>query len=167
MLKLKKDILRLTQPTIRPLFDTRQFQEALLKWTGNDMSYHDYIKETWNGSVLGGGSFNQALHDGVFYSNGKSMTTDSQLNNNPSVVGGVNEDTSPNMGVNSEVNASETSSMGMERLPMEMLQEIWHLQNLEALELTLYTKIGMGDGQTSQQSLVARISRSYHKNILG
>ena len=23
------------QPTIRPLFDTRQFQDALLNWTGN------------------------------------------------------------------------------------------------------------------------------------
>ena len=31
----------LMQPTIRPLFDTRQFQEVLLKWTGND-SYYKY-----------------------------------------------------------------------------------------------------------------------------
>ena len=36
--------MHLMQPTIRPLFDTRQLQDALLKWTGNDMSYSDYIK---------------------------------------------------------------------------------------------------------------------------
>ena len=46
--EIKKGHYGLTQPTIRPLFDTRQFQDALLKWTGNDVSYHDYIKENWN-----------------------------------------------------------------------------------------------------------------------
>src|SRR5690606_11047094 len=49
--ELKKGHFALTQPTIRPLFDTRQFQDALLKWTGSDMNYHDFIKDTWNDSV--------------------------------------------------------------------------------------------------------------------
>lgn len=64
--EIKKGHYALTQPTIRSLFDTRQFQEALLKWTGNDKSLHDYIKDTWNEGILGGSSFNQALHDGVY-----------------------------------------------------------------------------------------------------
>src|SRR5690606_31466185 len=68
--EIKKGHYALTQPTIRPLFNTRQFQEALLKWNGNGLSYHDYIKETWESSILGGGSFNQALHDGIFVSGG-------------------------------------------------------------------------------------------------
>ena len=31
--ELKKGHYALTQPTIRPLFDTKQFQEAFLSWT--------------------------------------------------------------------------------------------------------------------------------------
>ncbi|GAL79615.1 molybdopterin oxidoreductase iron-sulfur binding subunit [Algibacter lectus] len=64
--EIKKGHYSLMQPTIRPLFDTRQFQDALLKWTGNEDTFHDYIKNNWNSSVLGGNSFNQALHDGVY-----------------------------------------------------------------------------------------------------
>ncbi|WP_026914127.1 TAT-variant-translocated molybdopterin oxidoreductase [Christiangramia portivictoriae] len=55
----------LMQPTIRPLFDTRQFQDALLKWTDNDQSYYEYIQETWSGG-LGDRNWSEVLHDGVF-----------------------------------------------------------------------------------------------------
>lgn len=63
------------QPTIRPLFDTKQFQEALLAWLGKDGTYHDYIKETWNTTILNGSSFSDALHDGVFVSESKTVTS--------------------------------------------------------------------------------------------
>ncbi|MEO2099838.1 MAG: TAT-variant-translocated molybdopterin oxidoreductase, partial [Flavobacteriaceae bacterium] len=52
--EMKKGHYSLMQPTIRPIFNTRQFQESLLKWAGNDVSYHDYIKQTWESTVLGG-----------------------------------------------------------------------------------------------------------------
>lgn len=64
--QIKKGSFGLMQPTIRPLFDTRQFQESLLKAIGSTKSYYDYVKETWTASILGGQSWNQALHDGVF-----------------------------------------------------------------------------------------------------
>ncbi|WP_111706299.1 TAT-variant-translocated molybdopterin oxidoreductase [Lutibacter citreus] len=63
---IKKGSYSLTQPTIKPLFNTRQFQESLLKWTGSSVSYYDFLKESWNTDILGGKSWNQALHDGVF-----------------------------------------------------------------------------------------------------
>ena len=67
--ELKKGHFSLIQPTIRPLFDTRQFQDCLLAWTGSSASsYHDYIKEYWQSNVLGGASWSKALHDGVFAS---------------------------------------------------------------------------------------------------
>src|SRR5690606_21597882 len=66
--EMKKGVYSLMQPTIRPLFNTKQFQDAILKWTGNSLNYHDYIKQTWESSILGLGSWNQALHDGVFES---------------------------------------------------------------------------------------------------
>jgi molybdopterin-containing oxidoreductase family iron-sulfur binding subunit len=67
--ELKKGHYSLVQPTIRPLFDTRQFQDCLLAWTGSSSSsYHDYLKAYWEGNVLGGASWSKALHDGVFTS---------------------------------------------------------------------------------------------------
>ncbi len=56
----------LMQPTIKPLFDTRQFQDVLLQWSGSTATYYDVLKEFWNTTVLGGKSWNQALHDGFF-----------------------------------------------------------------------------------------------------
>lgn len=58
----------LVQPTIRPLFDTKQFQEALLLWNGNTATYHDYIKNHWTSDILGETSWNDTLHDGVYVS---------------------------------------------------------------------------------------------------
>ena len=56
----------LVQPTIQLLFKTRQIQEILLKWSGNSTSYYDYLKSFWATEVLGGSSWNTALHNGFF-----------------------------------------------------------------------------------------------------
>ena len=64
--QIKKGHFSLAQPTIKELFDTRQFQTALLLWMDSDKSYYDYIKETWNSQVLAGADWNKAVHDGVF-----------------------------------------------------------------------------------------------------
>ena len=57
----------ITQPTIRPLFNTKQFQDALLSWNGNTSSFYDYIKAN-SATVIAGSSWNQVLHDGVYVS---------------------------------------------------------------------------------------------------
>ena len=117
--ELKKGHYALTQPTIRPLFDTRQFQDALLKWTGNDESYHDYIKGAWGTTILGASSFNKALHDGVFVG-----TIATEVEDTGEVV--EEEKATPFGNAARSLAASAKS---------------------EGLELTLYTKTGMGDGQ--------------------
>ncbi|TYA88088.1 quinol:cytochrome C oxidoreductase, partial [Seonamhaeicola marinus] len=116
---LKKGHYALTQPTIRPLFSTRQFQEALLKWTGNSLSYVDYIKETWGTSILGGGSFNKALHDGVY-------------------VGTIATE------VEDTTEATEETETAVSNAVSALAKSV---KSTEGLELTLYTKTGMGDGQ--------------------
>lgn len=65
--QIKKGHFALSQPTIRPLFNTKQFQDCVLTWLGEEKSYYDYIKETIN-PLLEGKSWNEALHDGVFES---------------------------------------------------------------------------------------------------
>ncbi len=114
--ELKKGHFGLMQPTIRPLFNTKQFQDALLVWSGSDLSYNDYIKQVWNSDILNGASFNQALHDGVF--KGNSSSSEELDSSEPS--------DSPS-GDAARALASSVSSNGF--------------------ELTLYSKVGMGDGQ--------------------
>ena len=65
--ELVKNQFSLTQPVIKTLFDTKQFQELLLVWTDNKLSIHDYIKNNWNSNILIEKGWNQALHDGIFF----------------------------------------------------------------------------------------------------
>jgi len=60
----------LGQPTISPLFDTRQAEESMLIWSGNKTSYYDYIKKNWEVNMpeemgMFTDFWNKALHDGV------------------------------------------------------------------------------------------------------
>ena len=66
--EFKSGHFALAQPTIRPLFDTQQFQDVLLRLAGKNSKYYDAIKTHWNESILGSSSWNKALHDGYFSS---------------------------------------------------------------------------------------------------
>ena len=52
----------LKQPTIAPLFDSRQFEESLLVWT-NRSDYYNYLKNFWKNKNV---NWDKALHDGYF-----------------------------------------------------------------------------------------------------
>ena len=56
----------LAQPTIRPLFNTQQFQDVLLRLAGQSSKFYDEIKAHWNEFILGSNSWGKALHDGYF-----------------------------------------------------------------------------------------------------
>ncbi len=124
--EIKKGHYALTQPTIRPLFDTKQFQEALLKWIGNDITYNDYIKEAWGTTILGGSSFNKALHDGVYVG---VIEAPAEAEAAPVQEAG-SDDTTVTSSVGDAARALAASAKAK-----------------GGLELTLYTKVGMGDGQ--------------------
>jgi molybdopterin-containing oxidoreductase family iron-sulfur binding subunit len=65
--------LSLSQPCINPIFNTRSFQDSLLKWSGSKDSYHDYILNNWKKKYfpLSGkpdfrNFWNESLGNGVF-----------------------------------------------------------------------------------------------------
>ena len=64
---ITKGTYGLTQPTIRPIFDTKQFQDVLLSLNGISGTYYDYVKANAS-SVIGGTFWNKVLHDGIFVS---------------------------------------------------------------------------------------------------
>ncbi|TAL73655.1 MAG: 4Fe-4S dicluster domain-containing protein, partial [Bacteroidetes bacterium] len=39
--------MSLSQPVINPIFNTRSFQDSLLKWSGNQVVWHDYLVANW------------------------------------------------------------------------------------------------------------------------
>ncbi|MBC5773778.1 TAT-variant-translocated molybdopterin oxidoreductase [Pontibacter sp. KCTC 32443] len=72
----KKGYISLAQPVLSPIFTTRQMQDSLLTWSGNNTSYYEYIRNNWRKVITG--DFNKgwekAVHDGVLQ-NGSSMLT--------------------------------------------------------------------------------------------
>ncbi|MBC7523791.1 MAG: TAT-variant-translocated molybdopterin oxidoreductase [Flavobacterium sp.] len=70
---LTKGTYSLTQPTIRPLFNTKQFQEALMSWNGITGTYYDYIKIN-SATAIAGSSWNKVLHDGLISSGTSSVS---------------------------------------------------------------------------------------------
>ncbi|OMQ11098.1 TAT-variant-translocated molybdopterin oxidoreductase [[Flexibacter] sp. ATCC 35103] len=62
---ITKGTYSLTQPTIRPIFNTKQFQDVLLSLNGTPGNFYDYIKAN-SASIIVGSSWNKVLHDGVF-----------------------------------------------------------------------------------------------------
>ena len=108
----------LIQPVIKNLFDTRQFQDLLLVWTNNKDSYYSYIKENWKKNILKDSYWDKALHDGVYFQKKNSISKSAFLR--------------------SAVNKSYYMSFD------DLIDQI---KLDSSFELTLYPKIGMGDGQ--------------------
>ena len=77
--EFKKGHFALAQPTIKPLFDTQQFQDVLLKLMKTKTNYHQEIKSFWKENVLLEKTWNQSLHDGF-------LTTDSSIEFNSSYI---------------------------------------------------------------------------------
>ena len=73
---LTKGSYAIAQPTIRPLFTTKQFQEVLLSLNGIAGTYHDYLKSNASG-LTSGSSWNKLVHDGVYVGESSSSVSGS------------------------------------------------------------------------------------------
>ncbi len=63
--------LSLTQPTIRPIFNTRSMQDCLLAWMGRNITYQSYLKTSWEDRFWDGKAefndfWNKSLQEGVY-----------------------------------------------------------------------------------------------------
>ncbi len=154
--ELKKGHYSLMQPTIRPLFDTRQFQDTLLKWIGDDTTYYDYIKDSWS-SILGTSSWNQALHDGVFVSkeNYSTLAAPVVLEGEIDSDEAVSEDMIPELKT-----PNVDAAVG----------RLGRAKKDAGMELVLYTKTALGDGQQASnpwlQEMPDPITRASWDNYL-
>ncbi|MCC7051595.1 MAG: TAT-variant-translocated molybdopterin oxidoreductase, partial [Bacteroidia bacterium] len=70
----RKGFYSLQQPTINPLFKTRQLQDSLLKWSGSSVDYYTYLTEYWTKNIFSQPNtetnatafWNTSLKNGVF-----------------------------------------------------------------------------------------------------
>ncbi len=106
----------LTQPTISPVFKTRQAQESFLKWAANNTDYYTYLKNNWKSSVIPGASeqtWNTCIHDGFYTTPAKTAQSYKMAS-------------LPSEAVNPAYQAYTATK--------------------DKIELKLYTKVGLGDG---------------------
>jgi molybdopterin-containing oxidoreductase family iron-sulfur binding subunit len=131
----------LIQPTITPLFDTRQAQESLLIWADIKTSFYDLIRAYWQANAFPTqkeyASFDDfwriSLYNGIFDTMGKVSTPVTKENKaedgeeiTPIVVGGGN--------FAGNVNAAMTAISKTYKSPSNKI------------ELSLYEKVAIGAG---------------------
>lgn len=137
----------LQQPAIQTLFDTRQFEQCLLAWLGENTDYYSYLKTYWKEKIYPkSGSkdnpelfWNKALHDGVL------ELSDEQI--------GKLFEGKPDLDFSKVDFSALTISKGT-----------------EGLELFLYEKVSIGDGRNANnpwlQELPDPITRATWDNYL-
>jgi len=140
----------LVQPTIQTLFNTRQFQESLLRWADNEEKYYDYLKANWDNNILNGTSWNSALHDGSF-----------EATSVAGMSSGSEEDQE------AEESQVSTRTVNLDNAARKLSDSA---QPTEDFELMLYTSIGIGDGRQANnpwlQELPDPITRSTWDNFI-
>ena len=126
----KKGSYSLIQPTITPIFDTRQAEESLLNWSGEEKpDYYAYLKNNWERS-MGVSNWEQALHDGVYYGNGTKPV--------------MSVDSTEVEDMTSDVIAS--ASVAFSGDASSAINAINKNYKGGTVELALYQKVGIGDG---------------------
>ncbi|MHA7130053.1 TAT-variant-translocated molybdopterin oxidoreductase [Algoriphagus namhaensis] len=117
----KRGHFSLAQPTISPLFDTRQAQDSFLTWAGMAESYYDFMQAHWESEIFTqvevGGSFQEfwdtSLYNGVL-----------------AIASGENAALAPVMDVSAAAAAVAKSYSAANEGP----------------EVVLYAKVGIGNG---------------------
>lgn len=73
---IREGFYTIVQPTINPLFNSRQVEKSILAWAGDrNTSAHDFVKQNWEENILSGSdkSWKEILQTG-FYDNTPSMS---------------------------------------------------------------------------------------------
>jgi molybdopterin-containing oxidoreductase family iron-sulfur binding subunit len=131
----------LGQPTISPLFNTRNAIESFLAWSNNKMDAYDFIRSNWEAEITGlnlFGGFDKALHNGNYSSEGLNAT------------------------------ASEIASSGDLTTAANTINQA--AGKAAGLELVIYQKTGLGNGNQANnpwlQELPDPISKVTWDNYL-
>jgi len=160
--EIKPGQLSLCQPCINPIFDTRSFQDSLLAWSGNKITYHDYIKNHWektyfhHSDIKDFNSFwTESLRSGVF---SYSVAPGKPLAFNKEALGRVGSITVKDI-AGFEVILTESISLGtgmhannpwLMELPDPVLKQCW--ENVASVSGNDAVKLGITTGDVIELS---------------
>ncbi len=144
----KSGFISFMQPTINPLFKTRQWQENLVKWAGIAPDYHTFFHNYWVGKLGGEMAFDKALQDGVI--NGNASGVSHAINNTGT---GVTDTTTVKPVANTVIlNNQPAASTAAPASAGSVTSAIAAINGITAgngIELVLYKKVGIGCGEGS------------------
>jgi molybdopterin-containing oxidoreductase family iron-sulfur binding subunit len=167
----KAGLYQLTQPTISPVFTTRQAQESLLTWAGlaaktadpfankgiynqklSASVYYLYIKSKWAAmGVSGDEAFNKALHDGVHMAPAKAAAVPAMAVSLNSIVSDLQSTIGNSTGIDlvlyqsvSVKDGSLSNNPWIQETPDPMSKVTW--DNYVSLPKALAEKEGIKNG---------------------
>ena len=129
----------LMQPCIRPLFNTKQWQDCFLQWIGHKESYYDFIKSHWETHILKGFPWEQALHDGTFVDKEKRFDFEQQEEERLSLF-------------RTKESFTDIS-----------ISQLLISQSKTPFELSLYTSTALGDGQQANNPWLQELPDPIHR----
>jgi molybdopterin-containing oxidoreductase family iron-sulfur binding subunit len=146
----------LVQPTISPLFNTRQWNVSLMTWLGESVEPYAYLKNYWEQNILKGNSWNQSVHDGFL------------------AVAPVAAPVEEVVEATTEENSEEGEAPAATSTTLDLTAAAQQLRALakdsKGYELNLYTKSGIGNGSHANnpwlQELPDPISKATWDNYL-
>jgi len=130
----KTGLISFTQPTISPVFNTRQSIESILTWAGLptvQANAYDFIRSNWPDMAM----WNQSIHDGVYYTSGAKPTAP------------ASDSTSDGLKVLAPLSTSGISVPSFGLSLTEVAGKIVaSTPKSDEAELVLYQKVGVRDG---------------------
>ncbi|HEX5153916.1 MAG TPA: TAT-variant-translocated molybdopterin oxidoreductase [Parafilimonas sp.] len=154
----RSGFISLMQPTINPLFKTRQWQDSFLKWSGAVADYHTYFKNYWMGKLGSELNYEKALQAGVI--NNASVTSVTAVSANTTDTAAAPVTITP-VGSAGNFNGGSLTNA---------IAAISGVAKGGATELVLYKKVGIGCGEGSGnpwlQELPDPISRATWDNYV-
>ncbi len=174
--EFQKGTLSIQQPTIRPLYHTRAFESALIKWTGllseqsegvkgfKEKSWFEYLRNNVIAHAKAGFSWDHFLKIGVNIKKpeqrksrfpARSFNVGALSVIGSSSVAGRVADSRFHGKDNADSVMGSSPGMGQEvdsRSPQTQGEQVLHGNNDEAYELLLYTTSGLKDGTLANVS---------------
>ena len=133
----------LIQPTIHPLFKTRQWQDSLMKWSGATTDYLGYVKQYWIGKLGTESNWDKALQDGLITPTASSVntTTTSATSSSPDTARSLTP-------TGALVTATATRAQGASFNAGGVAQAVGAITaaKTSGVEVVLYQKVTMGIG---------------------
>ena len=137
----KTGYVSLIQPTINPLFKTRQWQDSLLKWSGSSTDYLVFLRQYWIGKLGSEANWDKALQDGVINGGVSSRTIiTSPTSNSPDTARSVPP-------AASVLNPAAVKAVFNNASVAQAAAAIGALKKGGNTELVLYQKVTTGVGQ--------------------